>query len=73
MGECFFCYWLTRVVQDKIQRVIKRLCGCVCYASELTKLSLLESYALPGLTHGLDAVFLTSSQLKKVNVSWNCV
>ena len=28
MGECFFWYWLTRVVLDKIQRAVKRLCVC---------------------------------------------
>ena len=26
VGECFFWYWLTRVVPDKIQRAVKRLC-----------------------------------------------
>jgi len=30
MGECFFWYWLTWVVPDKIHRAVKRLCVCVC-------------------------------------------
>jgi len=30
VGECFFWYRLTRVVPDKIQRAVKRLCVCVC-------------------------------------------
>jgi len=29
VGECFFWYWLTRVVPDRIHRVIKWLCVCV--------------------------------------------
>ena len=29
VGECFFWYWLTRVVLDKFHRAIKRLCVCV--------------------------------------------
>jgi len=34
---------------------------------------LLESHAVPGLTYSLDAMFLSTNQLKKPNVSWNCV
>jgi len=30
VGECFFWYWLTRVVPDEIHRAVKRLCVCVC-------------------------------------------
>ena len=30
MGECFFWYWLTQAVPDKIQTAVKRLCVCVC-------------------------------------------
>ena len=30
VGECFFCYRLTRVVLYKIQRAVKQLCVCVC-------------------------------------------
>jgi len=30
VGECFFWYWLTRVVLDKIHRAEKWLCVCVC-------------------------------------------
>ena len=30
MGECFFWYWLTRVVPDKFHRAVKRSCVCVC-------------------------------------------
>jgi len=26
VGECFFSYWLTHIVLDKIQRAMKRLC-----------------------------------------------
>jgi len=29
VGECFFWYWLTRVVADKIHRAIKWLCVCL--------------------------------------------
>ena len=29
MGECFFLYWLTQVVPDKIQRAVKWSCVCV--------------------------------------------
>ena len=32
-GECFFWYRLTRVVADKIQRAVKRLCVCVFWAT----------------------------------------
>jgi len=27
-GECFFWYWLTRVVPDKFHTAVKRLCVC---------------------------------------------
>ena len=33
VGECFFWYWLTRVVLDKVRRAIKRLCVFVCVVS----------------------------------------
>jgi len=26
VGECFFWYWLIRVIPDKIQSAVKRLC-----------------------------------------------
>jgi len=26
VGECFLWHWLTRVVPDKIQKAVKRLC-----------------------------------------------
>ena len=29
VGECFFWYWLTWVVPDKIHKAVKRLCVCV--------------------------------------------
>ena len=29
VGECFFWYWLTRVVPDNFHRAVKRLCVCV--------------------------------------------
>jgi len=32
VGECFFCYRLTRVFPDKFHRAVKRLCCvCVCF------------------------------------------
>jgi len=30
VGECFFWYWLTRVVLHKFHTAVKRLCVCVC-------------------------------------------
>jgi len=36
VGECFFWYWLTRVVPDKIHRAVKRFCVCVCVTDVLT-------------------------------------
>ena len=30
VGECFFWYWLSRVVPDEFHRAVKRLCVCVC-------------------------------------------
>jgi len=30
MMKCTFWYWLTRVVLDKVERVVKWLCVCVC-------------------------------------------
>jgi len=30
VGECFFWFWLTQVVPDKIHRAIKWLCVRVC-------------------------------------------
>jgi len=35
VGECFFWYWLTRVVPDKIQRAMNQLCVCVCVHARL--------------------------------------
>jgi len=43
------------------------------YVSELTKLSLFESFALPVLTYGLDALFLGPAQIRKLNVCWNSI
>ena len=46
MGECFFWYRLTRVVPDKIQRAVKRLCVyvCVCHVLNVKKFSLPRCY-----------------------------
>ena len=41
------------------------------YVSELTKLSLFESFALPVLMYGLDVLFLDPVQIRKLNVCWN--
>jgi len=38
MGECFFWYWLTRVVPDKIQRAVKQLCVCACVRACMCKM-----------------------------------
>jgi len=44
VGECFFWYRLTRVVPDKIQRAVKRLCVCVCTLFSTCHFSLSLSY-----------------------------
>ena len=41
------------------------------YASEFTKLLLLESFTLPMLTYGLNAIFLSRTQMLKLNSCWN--
>jgi len=41
------------------------------YVSELTKLSLFESFALPVLMYSLDVLFLDPVQIRKLNVCWN--
>ena len=38
------------------------------YVSELTKLSLFDSFALPVVMYGLDALFLGPAQIRKLNV-----
>jgi len=43
------------------------------YVSELTKLSLFEFFALPVLMYGLDALFVDSFQIRKLNVCWNSI
>jgi len=43
------------------------------YVSELTKLSLFESFPLPVLMYGLDALFLGPAQIRKLNVCWNSI
>ena len=41
------------------------------YASEFTKLLLLESFTLPMLTYSLNAIFLSRTQMLKLNSCWN--
>jgi len=43
------------------------------YVSEVTKLSLFESFALPVLIYGLDVLFLSPVQIRKLNVCWNSI
>ena len=43
------------------------------YVSELTKLSLFESFALPVLMYGLDVLFLGPVEMRKLNVCWNSI
>jgi len=43
------------------------------YVSELTKLSLFESFALPVLMYGLDVLLLGPVQIRKLNVCWNSI
>jgi len=33
VGECFFWYWLTPVVLERVERAVKRLCVFVCAVS----------------------------------------
>jgi len=40
---------------------------------ELTKLRLFESFALPILMYGLDALFLGPAEITKLNVCWNII
>jgi len=30
MAKCTFCYQLTRIVPDKVERAVKWLCVCLC-------------------------------------------
>ena len=48
-------------------------CHTPKYVSELTKLSLFESFALPVLMYGLDALFLGPAEITKLNVCWNII
>ena len=41
------------------------------YVSDIAKLHLFESFTLPLMTYGLDAVSLTQPQLAKLNACWN--
>jgi len=43
------------------------------YVSELTKLSLFESFALPVLVYGLNVLFLGPVEMRKLNVCWNSI
>jgi len=43
------------------------------YASEFTKLLLLESFTLPMLTYGLNAIFLSRTRMLKLNSCWNSI
>jgi len=43
------------------------------YASEFTKLHLLESFTLPLLTYRLNVLFFPQSQLVKLNSCWNSI
>jgi len=43
------------------------------YISELTKLSLFESFAMPVLTYGFDALFVDPVQIRKLNVCGNSI
>jgi len=41
--------------------------------TEITRLYLLESFTLPMLTYGLNVLFLSQFQLKKLNSCWNSI
>jgi len=41
--------------------------------SELTKLGLFESLALPVHMYGLDVLFLGPVEMRKLNVCWNSI
>jgi len=43
------------------------------YVSQFTKLHLLESFTLPMLTYGLNAICLSRPQLMKLNSCWNSI
>ena len=50
--ECFFWYWVTRVIRDKIRRAVKRLCVCVCangnFGREYVQLGKEQIFSLGG-------------------------
>jgi len=43
------------------------------FVSDDVKLRLLELFALPHLTYGLNVLFLSGTQLSKLNSGWNNV
>ena len=46
-------------------------CSNTKYASEITKLSLVDSYCLPLISYGCEALNLNSYQMHQLNVCWN--
>jgi len=47
------------------------ICSHTKYASEITKLFLVESYCLPLISYGCEALKLNSYQIHQLNVRWN--
>ena len=55
MAECFFCYGLTWVVPDKIQRAVKRLCEC---GTGHINLQLVDKFCYLGDMLGVDKMLM---------------
>ena len=58
-------------ILHKFYAAANAIFSCSKYVSDIAKLHLFESFTLPLMTYGLDAVSLTQPQLAKLNACWN--
>ena len=57
----------------KFYAAANSICANTKYASEITKLFLMESYCLPLMTYGCEALNLSRYQIQQLNVCWSNV
>jgi len=69
VGECFFWYWLTRVVPDKFHRAVKQLCVvCVLLCQRVFDWPLVVGNSSP-----LELSFRTCSSKSFTRLPWGCL
>jgi len=57
----------------KFYAAANSICANTKYACEITKLFLMESYCLPLITYGCEALDLSRYRIQQLNVCWNNV